>query len=120
MKRSGEEILADIDCTLDRLIENANAIQNIALLEKSELEAMQKTQESLFAHLLYNMKDRKYLQAKRSSSLSNLQQKLNRFSRLNARLVQEIADHFKNMDKRKKKPRIGRNRKNTIKLSSKI
>jgi len=120
MKRSGEKILADIDRTLDRLIENANAVQSVSHLEENELEAMQKMQESLFAHLLHmdnklESQDKKRLQRKNPSSISSLQQKLNRFSRLNNRLIQEVAARFKQLDKKKKKPRIGRNRKNTVK-----
>lgn len=51
----GEEILLEIDSTLDQLICNAEAVQKISFTELSETEvdAFQKTQESLIQHLLY-------------------------------------------------------------------
>lgn len=44
----------DIDLTLDRLVENAAAMQAIAdnPMYTAEFDALQKTQESLLAHLL--------------------------------------------------------------------
>lgn len=52
---AAEEILVEIDATLDRLILNAEAIVHADIEELSitELEAFQKTQESLIHHLLY-------------------------------------------------------------------
>jgi hypothetical protein len=52
---ASEEILMEIDATLDRLIQNAEAITGVEIEELSlmELEAFQKTQESLIQHLLY-------------------------------------------------------------------
>ena len=51
----GEEILLEIDDTLDRLIYNAEAIQSVDLkdLSTTEIDAFQKTQESLLQHLLH-------------------------------------------------------------------
>ncbi len=52
---AAEEILLEIDATLDRLIRNAEAIAgaDIEDLSLMELEAFQKTQESLIQHLLH-------------------------------------------------------------------
>lgn len=51
----GEEILQEIESTLDQLICNAEAIQGIELetLQEVELSAFEKTQESLLEHLLH-------------------------------------------------------------------
>ncbi|MGB7977843.1 MAG: hypothetical protein WCF19_01630 [Chlamydiales bacterium] len=51
----GEDILLEIDGTLDQLIRNAEAIEQVDLKELSETEisAFQKTQESLLQHLLH-------------------------------------------------------------------
>lgn len=51
----GAEILIEIDTTLDRLIQNAEAMTGVDIKDLSlpELEAFQKTQESLIQHLLY-------------------------------------------------------------------
>ncbi|MES2273568.1 MAG: hypothetical protein V4487_05215 [Chlamydiota bacterium] len=51
----GEEIIIEIDTTLDQLIRNAEVIQNVDLkeLSETEIEGFQKTQESLLQHLLH-------------------------------------------------------------------
>lgn len=51
----GEEILFEIDETLERLVRNAEALQEAekSRLSEVELEAFQKTQESLVHHLLH-------------------------------------------------------------------
>ncbi|MCB1109895.1 MAG: hypothetical protein KDK64_02850 [Chlamydiia bacterium] len=46
------ELLTEIDATLDRLIENAAALQDVPS-DSHLAEALQKTQESLLAHLLH-------------------------------------------------------------------
>lgn len=50
-----EDILLEIDATLDRLIQNVEAIAQIEITELTvtEIEAFQKTQESLVQHLLH-------------------------------------------------------------------
>ena len=70
---AAEEILMEIDATLDRLIQNAEAIANADIEELSimELEAFQKTQESLIHHLLHT--DQR-LEAQRKS-LSGLEKR---------------------------------------------
>ncbi len=52
---AAEEILMEIDTTLDRLIQNAEAALSaeIGELSLTEIEAFQKTQESLIQHLLH-------------------------------------------------------------------
>lgn len=51
----GEEILFEIDDTLGKLARNAEALQDVerSSLSEVELEAFQKTQESLLHHLLH-------------------------------------------------------------------
>ena len=51
MIKSGEEILADIDATLDQLILNAQVAHQTTLyvLSENEQESYHKTQESLLA-----------------------------------------------------------------------
>lgn len=52
---NGQEIVQEIDKTLDQLISNAQVISSADLKELSEIEveAFQKTQESLLQHLLH-------------------------------------------------------------------
>lgn len=119
MIRSNEEILADIDTTLDQLICNAEAVQAAPaeILEENEVEALQKTQESLLAHLLHM---EKLLEEKKQKSnpmaYTNIHEKILEFSRLNAALIKGVASKFSQRGRKKKesptvKPRIGRNRK---------
>ena len=51
----GEEILLEIDGTLDQLIRNAEVIQKVDMLDltETEIEAFKKTQESLLQHLMH-------------------------------------------------------------------
>ncbi len=94
MPRTGEEILADIDATLDQLIQYADVAQK-TLLSDLEVEALQKTQESLLARLIHMEellgKDRK---PKEQASMESVQQKIARYSRLNAQLINGVADQF--------------------------
>ena len=50
----GEEILIEIDATLESLIENAEAIQRVDVTDllDHEIDSFQKTQESLIHHLI--------------------------------------------------------------------
>jgi|GEM_PF-2388557 len=56
MLESSEDIIQDLDQTLDRLMENANALDEIGEnpIFSTERDALSKTQESLLAHL-FNM-----------------------------------------------------------------
>ena len=50
----GEDILLEIDGTLDQLIRNAEAMEHVEIttLSETEIDAFQKTQESLLHHLI--------------------------------------------------------------------
>jgi hypothetical protein len=85
----GEDVLLEIDGTLDQLIRNAEVIETIDLkdLSETEIDAFQKTQESLLQHLIHMdeflVQKRNGLKAldKRSASYK-IQEKLIRFERL--------------------------------------
>jgi hypothetical protein len=105
MIRSGEEILADIDSTLDRLIENADVIKHISLntLYKSEVDALQKTQESLLARLVH-MNDllkgqKKNDESKKKESFGSVEQKIIRFGKLNAKIISHVSGQIKRTKK---------------------
>ncbi len=119
--RSGEEILADISSTLDQLIQNAEAIDQISLhsLKRCEVEALQKTQASLIARILHmenslDSDQKQELLRKRPTATETIQKKIAEFSRLNQRLAQDTALGFKK-PKAKKKLRLRKSRlKNRI------
>jgi hypothetical protein len=95
----GEEILMEIDSTLDRLIRNAEAIQNVNVNDLSEMEidAFQKTQESLLQHLIHMdqfleaKRKNLRLQDKRSASFK-IQEKLLKFEKLKSSYHKTIAE----------------------------
>ena len=85
----GEEILLEIDGTLDQLIRNAEAIQKVDLAElcETEIDAFKKTQESLLQHLIHmdqfliTKRNSLKLQDKRSASFK-IQEKLVKFEKM--------------------------------------
>lgn len=95
----GAEILLEIDTTLDRLICNAEAIQNINLNELSEIElaAFQKTQESLLHHLMHMDE---FLETKRQnlriqnikSARYQIAEKMDRFTKLKTVYQKKITE----------------------------
>lgn len=95
----GEEILIEIDTTLDRLICNAEAIQSVDIndLSETEIEAFQKTQESLLQHLIHmdqfleTKRNSLRLQDKRSASYK-IQEKLLKFEKLKSSYHKNIAE----------------------------
>lgn len=102
MLSTGEEILADIDQTLDQLIENADIINRISFnaVFTSEVQALQKTQESLIARLMHMHelleKDKKQqLTTKKTNSLHQIEKKLKEFGQLNAQLIEYLTQKVK-------------------------
>lgn len=93
----GEEILLEIDSTLDRLICNAQAIENVSMqdLSETEIEAFQKTQESLLQHLLrmdqlLESKTKNVRSLDKKSSSLQIQEKRSRFENLKRRYHRDI------------------------------
>ncbi len=89
-----EEILGEIDLTLDRLIENATAMKDFTLL-KEEVKAFQKTQESLLEHLIHMdellEEKRKKLKIHKSEQKRKIiNQKLNQFEKLNYNFIKNV------------------------------
>lgn len=95
----GEEILMEIDSTLDRLIRNAETLSNVNIqeLSETEIEAFQKTQESLLHHLMHMdqvleaKKKSLKIQDKRSASFK-IQEKMLRFEKLKSIYHKKIAE----------------------------
>ena len=108
MIKSGEEILADIDITLDQLIRNAEVLRDasVKVISENEVESLQKMQESLLSHillmdtLLSKKKKQELLQKK---AAQQIQQKIATFSRLNLKLIKSVASKFTVKSKRRKK-----------------
>jgi pyruvate/2-oxoacid:ferredoxin oxidoreductase alpha subunit len=99
----GEEILIEIDETLDQLIRNAEALKsaNIQELTETEIEAFQKTQDSLLHHFLYM--DQFLAEKKMSQKVVDarsvqckIKEKLGQYEKLKSVCHSEIEKTYKN------------------------
>ncbi len=118
-----QQIVHEIDKTLDQLIQNAEAISNADLqaLSEIELEAFQKTQESLLQHLLsmdqlMTKKTTAGIQDSRTAS-ARIRDKRMHFQALASEYTPQITDLQESvsmLSKRKKKrffdPRYSKNK----------
>jgi len=99
MFRTQEEILAELDATLDQLMHNASVVceSELHVLDSLELGSLHKTQESLlarFAHMQEELPEKRY---------EELHKKIERMNELNSHFMQAIQKQLL--------PRIGRNRR---------
>ncbi len=120
MLESGEEILADIDHTLDELIKNAMALRQIVEYEafSPDCSRLHKVQNSLTGRILH-MQD--LLHALGHDTVDNeeslhqvIQKKITQYQILNTQMIGAIARRFTEIEQKrivKKKPRIGHNRR---------
>lgn len=81
-----DKILLEIDSTLERLIKNAQTFQNADLsdLTEAELDAFQKTQESLLHHLLRmdQLYEEKRKMIDNQATVDRIQKKYDQFEKL--------------------------------------
>ncbi len=94
----GEEILMEIDTTLDQLIKNAEVLQdtNLEELSETEIEGFQKMQESLIQHLIHmdqhlEMKRKNLKTLDKRSASYKIQEKLTKFERLKTEYHKNIS-----------------------------
>ncbi len=118
---SGEEVLDDLDTTLDELIINAHTLREIQKTERFETEskALEKTQESLLARVLYRQKlldekRKKELSIKAAEKENMIDQKIEHFAKINTDLLYPIATTLKPMRTKRRPLRISRRRKRTL------
>jgi len=103
--RNQEEILAELDATLEQLIQNASLFCNsdFHILEPVEIDSLHKTQESLVAHFVHTqerLKDEATMK-----TYQGLQRKLLHLNELHETLIKKSSSLGSS------RPRIGRNRK---------
>lgn len=96
----GEEVILEIDHTLDQLIQNAATIQTVDMndLTEIEIEAFQKTQESLLHHLMHmdqRLAGEKKLNAK--SANIQIQEKRRKFEKMKSSYHKKMADTKRKM-----------------------
>ncbi len=123
MIKTGEEILADIDHTLDQLISNVAILQQVSECDTftTEYAILHKTQQSLTARVIHMetlLDETGSLGLPDTTILHDtIQKKIARYKRLNNQLIEEISTRFKERQANKslaRKPRIGRNRRSSF------
>lgn len=89
------EILSQINRTLDQLIENQAALHQVTgnPLFSQEIEALQKTQESLLSHLIYL--DNFLKEKGASSTQEDIYDKLSLFSELSSSLAKKVRTNYR-------------------------
>ena len=118
---SGEEVLDDLDTTLDELIINAHTLRQIQRTERFETEAkaLEKTQESLLARVLYRQKlldekRKKEITEKAAEKEAMIDQKIEHFAKLNTELLYPVANNLITKRPKKRPLRISRRRKRAL------
>jgi len=117
MFRSKEEILAELDSTLNQLLLNIETVSDVSLSEisETEMQAMHKTQESLMARFMHTselIKENERKKLQETNVLIKLQEKLKKFSELNTSFIKSVSSELSSTSPMpRKKPRIGKNRK---------
>ena len=103
MLRKQEELLAELDATLDQLIQNASVFNesDLYVLELIEIDSLHKTQESLLARFAHTQE--RLSPKAETEKCEKIQEKLLKFGHLNANLIDSFSKQFR--------PRIGRNRR---------
>lgn len=108
-----KELLLEIDLTLEQLIKNAELFQGVEISELSniEIEAFQKTQESLLQHFIFmdqalETKRKGLANPDKRSAQYKIQEKASRFEKLKKEInltIQEARKKESFFSKRKRK-----------------
>jgi hypothetical protein len=112
---SKNEILSELESTLNQLIHNIQTLNNVDIddISSFEMVAMNKTQESLLVkclHISEQLKTRK--KGESSFKEQTIHDKLHHFGKLNADFLKKISSQKTDTGPMtRKKPRIGKNRK---------
>jgi hypothetical protein len=107
MLRTQKEILAELDRTLDQLMQNASIVsaEELHVLDALELNSLQKTQESLLARFSHTQEELSEVKSQRK--YENLHNKVRKMNELNSSFMSALEKQLL--------PRIGRNRRRSKK-----
>lgn len=118
---SGEEVLDDLDTTLDELIVNAHTLRQIQRNDRftAEAKALEKTQESLLARVLYRQK---ILDAKWKKEISEraaqkemlIEAKIKHFAKINTTLANPTPKNLIPKKLKRHPFRLSRHRKRAL------
>lgn len=102
-----EELLTEIDYTLDQLIQNANILQSCdKMVCQEEILLLEKTQESLLAKFMHTQE---YIETAHLEQ--KLLDKIQKLHQLSPRLLKDFSKELTIKHLVGLRPRIGRNRK---------
>ncbi len=117
----GEEVLDDLDTTLDELIVNAHTLRQIQRNDRfaTEVKALEKTQESLLARILYRQT---LLDTKRKKAMSEraaekevlIEAKIRHFTKLNTTLANPVPKKLIPKKLKRRSLRLSRHRKRAL------
>jgi hypothetical protein len=117
MIRSEEEVLIDIDATLDQLIQNAETMSRISLdtFFVDEVQALENTQESLFARLIHmnellDQDEKRNCFRKRPVIYAAIEQKIAQCEQWSDRGISQVRQDL-SAAKKPNCPKIRKNRK---------
>ncbi len=123
----GEEVLNDLDATIDALIANANTLRELERKQKfeTEVQALKKTQESLLARILHRQqlldeKRRRELTDRAAEKEELIDRKIEHFEKLNTQLLRPITDNLIPVSTKRRSLSLSRRRKRDLKTSSKL
>jgi len=107
MRRTQEEILAELDSTLDQLMQNASIVceKELHVLDAIEISSLHKTQESLLARFSHTQEELPETTSKKK--YENLHNKVRKMNELNSSFMVALEKQLL--------PRIGRNRRRSKK-----
>ena len=123
MIHSTDDVLAEIDTTIDQLLENAKALKKISSKTsyQEEVSALEKTQESLIAHLIHMdeiLKKKDRASQQQPLLASKVHDKLGRAGYLNQMLCK--TDYAPTYTHSPKKPKIHKRRALTASKNTNI
>lgn len=105
MLNSGKEILDDIDATIDQLIANASAMKCALTSDLAEeIEALEKTQESLLARLIHRHTLLQSEKRKLKSTVlrkEQIQKRILNYGKTHAKMIAEVSKQLGNKQRPK-------------------
>lgn|GEM_PF-3440005 len=109
---SEEELLIEIDCTLDQLIQNAKTLSSCDRKNcQTEISLLQKTQESLVAKFMHTQEYLEFPCSKRKERHLKLLEKIRTLHSLTPKILEDFSKQLQKNPHLGVRPRVGRTRK---------
>ena len=96
-----QEILSEIDITIDKLIANAETMNKLSNVEiiKEEIDSLQNTQEQLISHLIqmdseFKSKQKEIKKPNLNSATIKIRNKMRKFEDLNSKFINKVSQEI--------------------------